>query len=221
MRVHRFVLVSIISVAVSMSLLFLVGSASAQSGPPLCGFPANDAGYTFCSTTGGVEVTTPPTDFCSIDGVTCIASFSSGKGYLVQCGDGEFSMSGGRQGDCSDHQNETTNIVYRVTVIPTPTQSATATATTTASPTSTSSPTATATQPTSTPSPTATATQPTTTATTSATATMAPGGTAPNPPSTGSGTAPTGSSFPWVELFGAIVAIGTLGSLTVTLRSLK
>lgn len=43
----------------------------------------------------------PPWDFCTF--TPCIASFWNGRGYVVQCGDGLYSKSGGIQGACSSH----------------------------------------------------------------------------------------------------------------------
>jgi hypothetical protein len=46
----------------------------------------------------------PPPSLC--DYISCIPSFWDGSGYVVQCVDGEFSKSGGRQGACSYHGGE-------------------------------------------------------------------------------------------------------------------
>jgi hypothetical protein len=42
--------------------------------------------------------------FCSTH--TCIAYFPYGRGFIVQCFDGEWSHSGGIQGACSYHGGE-------------------------------------------------------------------------------------------------------------------
>ena len=64
-----------------------------------CGAPSNPWGYTFC---GGNYINTPSANFCGY--FSCIASFwKSTNGYVVQCVDGMFSHSGGRQGSCSTH----------------------------------------------------------------------------------------------------------------------
>ncbi|WP_063794767.1 hypothetical protein [Microbispora sp. ATCC PTA-5024] len=65
---------------------------------PLCGAPRNPYGYNFC---GGALITAPEPDVCSY--FSCIPYFSEGRGYMMQCNDGTFSMSGGRQGSCSHH----------------------------------------------------------------------------------------------------------------------
>jgi hypothetical protein len=64
----------------------------------LCGAPANPWNYNFC---GGSFITSSPSAFCSY--FNCIATFSSGRGYVVQCSDGTFSRSGGISGSCSGH----------------------------------------------------------------------------------------------------------------------
>jgi hypothetical protein len=42
--------------------------------------------------------------FCSTH--ACIANFTNGNGYIVQCADGMWSHSGGEPGACSDHGGE-------------------------------------------------------------------------------------------------------------------
>ncbi|HWL37647.1 MAG TPA: hypothetical protein VNQ77_15785 [Frankiaceae bacterium] len=65
-----------------------------------CGAPANPWGYNFCGR--GSVISRPPSAFC--DYFDCIASFwESTNGYVMQCDDGMFSHSGGRQGSCSHH----------------------------------------------------------------------------------------------------------------------
>ena len=66
--------------------------------PNLCGAPANPWGYNFC---GGSFIYSPPVGFCTY--FVCIATFSSGRGYVMQCKDGAYSLSGGIQGSCSQH----------------------------------------------------------------------------------------------------------------------
>jgi hypothetical protein len=46
-------------------------------------------------------VSSPAADVCNY--FACIPNFSNGHGYMVQCNDGKFSMSGGRPGTCSYH----------------------------------------------------------------------------------------------------------------------
>ena len=65
----------------------------------LCGAPSNPWGYNFCG--NGAYIYSPPASFCSW--FRCINNFPNGVGYVVQCSDGMFSKSGGRQGVCSYH----------------------------------------------------------------------------------------------------------------------
>jgi len=73
-----------------------------------CGAPANPWGYNFCGRGG--TITSPPSNFCSY--FPCIGtdsantSFWNGTGYVVECGDGDFSKSGGHSGACSSHSGE-------------------------------------------------------------------------------------------------------------------
>jgi hypothetical protein len=82
-----------------------ISSASiSQAGAPpsasTCGAPANPYGYTFCDV--GSHVTNPPTDICTYF-KSCIENFWNGRGYMVECNDGTYSMSGGIEDACSDH----------------------------------------------------------------------------------------------------------------------
>ncbi|MDX6210516.1 MAG: hypothetical protein QOE24_2907 [Frankiales bacterium] len=67
----------------------------------LCGAPQNPMGYNFC---GGTPVVAPASNTC--DYFRCIANFDNGKGYMEECRDGTYSMSGGRRGACSYHGGE-------------------------------------------------------------------------------------------------------------------
>jgi hypothetical protein len=68
--------------------------------PHVCGSPRNP--WCFSVTSGGSLIYSPPFNFCSW--LDCISSFwSSTNGYVIQCGDGEFSHSGGVQGSCSSN----------------------------------------------------------------------------------------------------------------------
>lgn len=76
-----------------------------QAPPPpanTCGAPANPWGYNFC---GAGVIYSPPSSFCSY--FNCIKSFWTedipGDGYVMQCQDGMFSLSGGESGSCSSH----------------------------------------------------------------------------------------------------------------------
>lgn len=67
-----------------------------------CGAPANPWGYNFCGR--GSHIYSPAADVCAY--FDCIASFADGVGYMVECNDGMYSMSGGRSGACSHHSGE-------------------------------------------------------------------------------------------------------------------
>lgn len=67
-----------------------------------CGAPANPWGYNFCGRGG--HIYSPAAGVCTY--FDCIASFADGVGYMVQCNDGMYSMSGGRSGACSRHSGE-------------------------------------------------------------------------------------------------------------------
>jgi len=68
----------------------------------LCGAPDNPYGYNFCGR--GSHVYRPPAGICSY--FACIQNFDNGVGYMEECQDGMYSMSGGRQGACSYHGGE-------------------------------------------------------------------------------------------------------------------
>lgn len=69
---------------------------TAPTTPPSTGVNNNPWGYDF---NPGTKITDPPANFCDV--FKCISSFWSGKGYVVQCVNGDFSKSGGRTGACS------------------------------------------------------------------------------------------------------------------------
>jgi len=64
-----------------------------------CGAASNPYGYTFCQ--GGSLITSPNSAVCNY--FNCIANFWNGHGYMTECADHTFSMSGGRTGACSHH----------------------------------------------------------------------------------------------------------------------
>jgi hypothetical protein len=77
-----------------------------HSAPPppafnYCGAPPNPWHYNFC---GGSLITAPASAVCTY--FACIPNFRNGVGYMVECNDGMYSMSGGRQGACSYHGGE-------------------------------------------------------------------------------------------------------------------
>lgn len=54
--------------------------------------------------TPGALITSPPTAFCNY--FKCIPSFWNGHGFVNECQDGMYSLSGGISGDCSSHGGE-------------------------------------------------------------------------------------------------------------------
>lgn len=78
--------------------------------------PPNPWGYNF---DGGALIYNPPSSFCSY--FACIASFWNGVGYVVQCIDGTFSLSGGRTGVCSSGHGGFYRNLYAPGASPTPT----------------------------------------------------------------------------------------------------
>jgi hypothetical protein len=72
---------------------------TAAAKPSLCGAPQNPFGYNFCGRGGYIH--SPAGTVCSY--FHCIASFGKGRGYMVECHDATYSMSGGISGACSDH----------------------------------------------------------------------------------------------------------------------
>lgn len=69
---------------------------------PCPGINCNPWGYNFSP---GNLITSPPSNFCAY--FNCISSFwepdDPDGGYVVQCGDGTYSQSGGERGACSYH----------------------------------------------------------------------------------------------------------------------
>jgi hypothetical protein len=77
-------------------------SQPTHTAAPTCGAPPNPYRLNFCGR--GSKVYNPPADVCNY--FECIPNFSNGHGYMVQCNDGTYSMSGGRPGTCSHHNGE-------------------------------------------------------------------------------------------------------------------
>jgi hypothetical protein len=77
---------------------------------PLCGAPSNPWGFNFCGRGGAIYPANLPASVC--DYFDCIPNFPNGIGYMVECKDGTYSMSGGRSGACSHHSGELRE-VYR------------------------------------------------------------------------------------------------------------
>lgn len=88
--------------AISGASVTQIGAPAPSSASSLCGAPANPYGYNLCGV--GSKVTAPQSDIC--DYFQCIDNFGNGNGYMVECNDGKYSMSGGIDGVCSDHDGE-------------------------------------------------------------------------------------------------------------------
>ena len=70
--------------------------------PTQCaGVNCNPWGYNFSP---GNYIYSPPSNFCSY--FNCIPTFWNGHGFVNECQDGSYSLSGGIRGDCSDHNGE-------------------------------------------------------------------------------------------------------------------
>ena len=65
----------------------------------LCGAPPNPMGYNFCGR--GTLIYHPDPRTCAY--FSCIANLRSGSGYLVECRDGQYSLTGGHTSACSAH----------------------------------------------------------------------------------------------------------------------
>jgi len=65
---------------------------------PCPGVNCNPWGYNFSL---GNLITSPPDAFCQY--FNCIDNFDNGNGYVVECNDGMYSLSGGISGACSYH----------------------------------------------------------------------------------------------------------------------
>ena len=62
-----------------------------------CGAPTNPLGYNLCGR--GSLVYQPGSSTCTY--FTCASNFKSGTGYMVECVDGTYSMSGGHPDACA------------------------------------------------------------------------------------------------------------------------
>jgi len=66
--------------------------------PTPCPSPCNPWGFSFSPRK---LIYSPPSAFCSF--FPCVGNFWNGSGYIIECNDGMYSLSGGGQGACSDH----------------------------------------------------------------------------------------------------------------------
>lgn len=85
--------------AITSASITQVGGGGGGNGD-LCGAPANPYGYNFCER--GHLIYDYASGTCSY--FHCIDYFDEGRGYMVQCNDGQYSMSGGIEDACSYHE---------------------------------------------------------------------------------------------------------------------
>ncbi|MEU4545248.1 hypothetical protein [Nonomuraea dietziae] len=104
--------------------------------PNGCGAPSNPYNLHYCQDRGE-QVWDPPTDVCSY--FRCIDAFDEGTGFMVVCNDGMVSMSGGVQGNCSQHTGQKAEVREDLSdgegLVPTPTPTPTPSLTPTPTPT--------------------------------------------------------------------------------------
>jgi hypothetical protein len=81
---------------------------------PITGVNGNPWGYDFAP---GAPIYNPPAAFCRY--FSCIPNFPNGTGYVVECQDLMYSLSGGNRGACSYHGGEYREL-YNHTGVPTP-----------------------------------------------------------------------------------------------------
>lgn len=104
-------LILVLALCLCLGGIAISGQSPAHASPALAttvqasvhtvstGVNNNPWGYNFIK---GKLITRPPSRFCSY--FRCIASFWNGKGYVVECKDSMYSLSGGRSGACSSHK---------------------------------------------------------------------------------------------------------------------
>ena len=125
----RIVTSIIVSLAILLALTITVALRSPVQAAGVNGNPWN---YSF-NATGGKLIILPPTAFCSY--FHCIPNFPRGKGYVEECRDGMFSLSGGRRGSCSYHGGDWRALYAHVSVAQEkPSQSVTSEGSSTTSP---------------------------------------------------------------------------------------
>ncbi|MGN9808183.1 hypothetical protein ACTMSW_02330 [Micromonospora sp. BQ11] len=73
-------------------------ASSSPARDRFCGAPENPMGYGFCD---GTRIRRPAAEVC--DHFECVPEFWSGRGYLVECGDGSVSLAGGSSRACGAH----------------------------------------------------------------------------------------------------------------------
>jgi len=74
----------------------------------LCGAPTNPFGYNFCGRGGLIR--TPAAGTCSY--FNCVAHFASSHGYMVECRDATYSLSGGPKDSVCAARGGELKVVY-------------------------------------------------------------------------------------------------------------
>jgi hypothetical protein len=78
-------------------------TTAATGKPSLCGAPPNPFGYNFCGRGGEIRITSMVVS-AVCDYFDCIGNFQVGTGYMVECKDATYALSGGSPDACSDHK---------------------------------------------------------------------------------------------------------------------
>ncbi len=118
---------------------------------PLPNSVANPWGYDFA--TPGVLITAPPLNFCIY--FKCVTNFRMGQGYVMQCQDGMFTLTGGTAGSCMANKGDLRPLYFHPAPAPAPVVKPTPIPPTPIPPTPKPQPTATPIPPTPKPQPTA------------------------------------------------------------------
>lgn len=63
---------------------------------------SNPWGYTLNESPHGTRIYDTPRGFCNI--FNCVHNFDRAQGYVVECGDGKFSATGGLRNACMGHR---------------------------------------------------------------------------------------------------------------------
>jgi hypothetical protein len=104
-----------LAIARSFRIAFRGPHRETTPGPPLrIPVPPSRRGFS-CATEPGASQNDcppanqygPPANYC--DTHRCIANYDNGRGYVLECNDGEWSHSGGQPGACSGHGGESRN----------------------------------------------------------------------------------------------------------------
>lgn len=88
-----------VALPATVSLSYAASTQHASLVTNKTGVNGNPWGYNF---TPGHVITHPPAAFCRY--FKCINNFWHGRGYVMECHDGMYSLSGGVRGSCSYHK---------------------------------------------------------------------------------------------------------------------